>query len=202
MTEIYRLNSLGSGVLATDGIIRAADMHQIMGANTIVENAQAEAKRILAEANQVYQSEKERGHAEGLAQAAREQAAQILSEKATLERHLEAQERDLGVLVFDCVRRIIEGFDDRFVAEEITRSALSTMRDQRRGQLFVSEDSAEETRASLETLMSEFPEIELVDVVVDPELSAPNLRLETDMGVVNFVLNDTMEQLRTLLVSK
>ncbi|NIZ12008.1 type III secretion system stator protein SctL [Phaeobacter sp. HF9A] len=199
MSEVYRLNTLGVSLSAPDGVLRAETLTAIAGADALLKAAEAEAEAIRHAAQEVYDAEKARGFAEGTAEAERQAAGRMLAEQHRIDQQLAAMERDLGRLVHDCVTRIIERYSDEQLTRELARSALATMRSQRRGQLFVAPDMQEELRATLSGLLTEFPEIELVDVIADATLSAPNLRLETDLGVVSFVLQDTLEQLRSLL---
>ncbi|WP_226550558.1 type III secretion system stator protein SctL [Celeribacter naphthalenivorans] len=199
MSDVYRLNSLGLSIAAPDGILRAETLSEIAGAEALIRTAEAEAAAIRKAAEEVYESEKARGFAEGMAEAERQAAGRMVSEQQAIDRQLATMERDLGHLVHDCVTRVIEQFSDHELTLDLARSALATMRNQRRGQLFVSPDMVDELRAALAGVLDEFPEIELIDVISDPALESPNLRLETDLGVVSFVLDDTLAQLRSLL---
>lgn len=199
MSEVYRLKTIGLSLAAADGVLRAETLTEIAGADALLEAAEAEAEAIRRAAQEVYEAEKARGFSEGIAEAERQAAGRMLTEQHRIDRQLGAMERDLGRLVHDCVTRVIERFSDEQLTLELARSALATMRNQRRGQLFVAPDRQEELRAALSGLLTEFPEIELIDVIADPALAAPDLRLETDLGVVSFVLQDTLDQLRNLL---
>lgn len=199
MSEVYRLKTIGLSLAAADGVLRAETLTEIAGADALLEAAEAEAEAIRRAAQEVYEAEKARGFSEGIAEAERQAAGRMLTEQHRIDRQLGAMERDLGRLVHDCVTRVIERFSDEQLTLELARSALATMRNQRRGQLFVAPDRQEELRAALSGLLTEFPEIELIDVIADPALAAPGLRLETDLGVVSFVLQDTLDQLRNLL---
>ena len=202
MSDFFRLKAFGHGAAPVGGVIKAREMAELGQAGNIVAEAEKQAKALIAQATAVFESEKVRGYAEGRKQADGERAAQAVADLGHLDSHLSDLERELGGVVFSCVKRIIEGFDDESLAEQTARSALSSMRSERRGQLHVSTSAMKNTRDALPALLKEFPEIELIDVIEDVDLEAPNVRLESTLGVVTFVLDDTLEAMRRLLEQK
>lgn len=197
--SIYRLSALGLGAAAPDGILPAAALADIDAAVLILERAQAEAAALAEAARTAYEAERARGLAEGRAEARREAAARLIGEQAALDQALAALEGELADLVLATVRRLIQRFDGAELATELTRSALATMRSEKRAQLHVPPEVQDAVRAALPDLLADYPEIELIDVIADPGLAPPSLRLESALGVVDFVLDDTLDGLRRLL---
>lgn len=200
MSDILRLRHFGLAIDAPDGVVKAAALDQIEGAEALVQASEAEAQRIRAEADAVFEVEKARGLAEGRAEAAREAAQRLIEETRVLDSQLARIETDLADLVTDSVREIIKRFDAPTLVEEVTRTALDEVRSEHRIQLHVSRDSEESLREATRSILADYPEIEVLDIVVDPEMKAPDLRLESGLGIVTFSLDDTLEGLRTLLV--
>jgi type III secretion protein L len=108
-------------------------------------------------------------------------------------------EQDLADLVLATVRRLIQRFDGAELAIDLTRSALATMRSEKRAQLHVPPEVYDPVRAALPELLADYPEIELIEVVAAPGLAPPSLRLESALGVVDFVPDETLDGLRRLL---
>ena len=54
-------------------------------------------------------------------------------------------------------------------------------------------------RAQLPAFLAEYPEIQLIDVIADPTLTAPDVRLESELGTVTSILDDTLADLGRLL---
>ena len=202
MTTFYKLRSFGHGVDAGSGIIKAAALAELGQAGDIVAEAERQAEALRTQARHEYEAEKQRGLAEGRAAAEAERAIRMIEDIGRLDARLADLESELGGVVFACVRQIIAGFEDEALAEQVARSALASMRSEQRGQLYVSTAALRHTRASLPTLLKDFPEIELIDVIEDPDLKAPDVRLESAMGVVTFVLDDTLTALQRLLEQK
>lgn len=199
MASFYRLDMFGHGIDARQGVIKAKAMAELGQAGDILAEAERQAAELRAEAQRVYEAEKLRGHAEGRAEAEAERAIHLVEDIARVDARLAELESDIGGVVFASVRQIIQGFEDEALAEQVARSALAAMRTERRGQLHVSTAALRHTREALAALLQDFPEIELVDVIEDPDLTAPDVRLESAMGVVTFVLDDALDALRRLL---
>lgn len=199
MTGVYPLRMLGLGLEASDGIIPAATAGEMAEAGTILARARAEAEAIIASATAVRDEERRLGHAEGRAEAQAEAVAWMLAARADLDQRLDRMQVDLADLVTACVRRILHSFDDRTLALETVRSALSAQRSEKRLQLHVSTMVEAAVRAELPKLMADYPEIQVIDVIGDPALSPPDVRLESELGVVSSVLVDTVADLGRLL---
>lgn len=202
MATFYRLKAFGHGLDAGNGVIKAAALAELGQAGDVLAEAERQAEALRAEARAVYEAEKLRGHAEGRAAADAERAIRMIEDLGRLDARLADLESELGGVVFACVRQIIAGFEDEALAEQVARSALASMRSEQRGQLYVSTAALRHTREALPTLLQDFPEIELIDVIEDPDLKAPDVRLESAMGVVTFVLDDTLTALQRLLEQK
>lgn len=198
-SPFFRLQSLGYAAAAPHGVLKAADMEELAAANCLIEDAAVEADALRVEAQRIYEAEMARGYAEGRQEIESERAALLLQDQQRVDSRLADLERDMGRLVYDCVRQIIEGFNDDALALEVARSALASMRSERRGQLYVATSVFTVTRDRMAEIIKDFPEIETIDVIEDPELDAPNVRLESKLGVVTFVLDDTLETLKRLL---
>lgn len=196
---IYRLTGMGLGLAAPDGVLPRAALAQMDAAGLLMDRARAEAESLGQAARDAYEAEKARGLAEGRAEARLEAAARLVSEQAALDTALGALESELADLVLATVRNLIQRYDRAELAIELTRSALATMRSENRVQLHVPPAVQDALRAALPALMADYPEIELIDVIADPALASPNLRMESALGVVDFVLDDTLDGLKRLL---
>jgi type III secretion protein L len=199
MTGVYPLRLLGLGLDHSDGIIPAAVANQMAEAEAILARARAEAEAILAGATAARDEERRLGLAEGRAEAQAEAADWMRTARADLDQRLDRIQTEMSDLVAACVRRIIHSFDDRTLALETVRSALSAQRSEKRLQLYVAPSVEAAVRAELPKLMEDYPEIQVIDVIGDPGLSSSDVRLESELGVVSFFLDDTLADLGRLL---
>lgn len=199
MSAFYRLSSLGLGVASADGIIKRPDAEAMSSADLVLAESQRAAETTRSEAQAVYESEKQRGYADGLAEAARENAARLLQENLQLDTHLAQLEVDLARLVTRATQQIISRFDDAQLAREVTRTALQTMRTEKRIRLHVAPEAEQSLKIDLAAMRIDYPEIELIDLVVESRLTAPNLEIESEMGVIKFTLEEGLAQLGAIL---
>lgn len=199
-TAFFPLGALGLGVVASDGVLRRVDSGAMAEAGQIIERARSEAEGIGQEAVDAFEAEKRRGFEEGLAEAARKAAAKQIDDQNHLNNALNALEAGIVDLVLGCVKQVLHSFDDEVLAREVVRSALASMRSEKRAQLFVAPSAFPLVKAAIQELLTDYPEIDLVDIIIGPELTAPNLRVESSLGVVAFTLDNMLEDLRRLLV--
>lgn len=199
MADVFSLRPLGLAHDATDGILAAETAEAVAGAALILERARQEAAAIIADAETARAEERRRGHAEGLAEAQAQSAAWLHGARQDLERRLDQMQTELADVVLQSVRRIVHSFDDRRIALETVRSALASLRSEKRLQLFVAPAVEGAVREALPGFRADYPEIELIDVIADPALSPPDVRLESELGVVTSILDDTLAQLGRLL---
>lgn len=199
MTDVFTLRPLGLAFDTTDGILSADTADALSGAALILARARDEAAAILVDAEAARDAERRRGHAEGLAEAQAQSAAWLHAAREDLERRLDQVQTELADVVLLSVKRIVHSFDDRQIALETVRSALASLRSEKRLQLFVAPAVETAIRDALPGFKTDYPEIELIDVIADPSLAAPDVRLESELGVVTSILDDTLAQLGRLL---
>lgn len=199
MSAVYSLRGLGLALADAEGVIPATTVAALDDAALIVARARAEAEAITAAAHEAREDERRRGHAEGLREAQAEAAVGMHAARQDLEQRLDGMQTELADLVAFCVKRIVHSFDDRTLALETVRSALAALRSEKRVQLYVSPSAEAEVRAGLPEFLAEYPEIQLIDVIVDAALVAPDVRLESELGVLTASLGDTLAELGFLL---
>ena len=199
MVDIYRLNDIGVTLGSGARILKSADREALDASRSIIEAAHAKAEDITALAREQYESEKQRGFREGQEEAAKAAMENLLAEQAQLDASLAALEGDIAAMVDDLVRKAVGDISDSTLSQELTRSALKKMRREKRVQLHVAPSMVDQLQKQVAGFVEEFPEIELIDVVADPQLSSPDVILVSELGRVSCVLDDTLDQLGILL---
>lgn len=196
-----RLSLRGLGLLeaAPHGVIPAARIREAEAATTILEDAEAAGAAIRAGAEAAREEARQQGYRDGLEAAARDAAQRLVAESAALDASLAALEGRLAELVAGCVRQVVGEIGRDELIDRTVATALASVRSQRRLRLHVARQAADAARAAVERCRDDYPEIELVDIIEDPALRPPDLRLESDLGVVHFVLDDTLAELGAVL---
>ncbi len=195
MVSIYNLKDIGYRISDGASLIKAEQLSSVEEATRLVSQARATADEIVADAQRAFEEEKARGLEEGRNQARREAFERLVADQAVLDEGLRKMDADLADVVFRCVRKVVDSFDDRALAEAITRSALKQMRREKRAQLRVPSQLYETFCEKIDEIVRGFPEIELVDVVEDPSLMPPQIILESDVGRVDGDLTQALDDL-------
>lgn len=184
MVGVYRLRELGFRLASGAHILPREVVEPIAVATELVDEARRMADGIVADAQRVHGEEKERGYSDGLAMANLAAVERLLEENRALELKLQAFEDDLSEIVVTCVRRLVDDFDDERKALSLVRASLRQMRRQKKAEVRVAISQYAQMREAVAGLRSEFPELDLVDVVAEEALIAPNVIVETSLGRV------------------
>ena len=201
MVGYYRLKDIGVRLEPGVHIVPAQDFTAVEEANRVLEAAEERASAIVEDARRVYAEEKIRGYDDGRADAQLDAFERLLAEQRTLDTALQGVENDLARLVETCVRKLIHSFDESARAESVVRQALSKMRREKRVELRVPSSLYAFFRASIDTIRTDYPEVELVDVVEDDSLDAEQIVVETSIGRVDGNLGRRLEELNVILRS-
>lgn len=199
MASYYRLTELGYRLPAGAHIVPAEELARLKEAGGILEAAEARAAAIVADAEEAYRRECARGYAEGLAQGKLHEAERLLRESSVLDEKIGEVERDLASVVSACVRKLIEDFDDNARAAAVVRGALRQMRHEKKAELRVSSQQVAHFREVIGSIKAEFPEVELIDVIEDTTLTAPDVILETSIGRVQGDFGARLAELETII---
>ncbi len=197
--EIYRFEKLGFRLPQGSGLIKAAKAAELTAANDIVTSAETHAAQIIADAQKHLEEERARGYAEGQQAAEADALDRLLREQATLDASLTDIEKGLARLVLASVRKIVHDFDDIALAEALIHSGLTKVRREKRVQIRVPEALTDDLKARDEGLKAAFPQIEFMEVVEDPTLTAPNIIIETAVGRIDCDLSAKLDHLETAI---
>jgi len=184
MAGYYRLKDLGAS-LAGGRIIPAERFAALEEADGLVVAAEKRASEIVAAAVELQETEKRRGYEEGLKSAQLDAVSRLLAERREFDRSLADAEREIAALVVSCVRKVMSEFSDLERVRSIVGGALARMRREKRVELRAAERISSQLRSAVATLKSEFPEIELIDVVDDSALAGDQVVIETAIGRVD-----------------
>jgi type III secretion protein L len=197
----YRLKEVGYALRAGAQVLSPEEFSPIADATALLTDAEARAASIVAAAEEAYRRECQRGYDDGLARSSLEAAERLLKESAALDAKLLQFERDLVQIVTVCVRKLIDTFDDVSRAEAVVRGALRQMRREKKAELRVSPGQVAHFRSCISAILQEFPEVELVDIVEDALLVAPQVVLETSVGRVEANFGERLAELETIIRS-
>lgn len=184
MVAYYRLSELGYRLAPGMQILPPEAFAPISAATTLLRDAEARAAAIVAEAEDAYRRRSQAGYEEGLARARLEAVERLLREEGALDAGLRAVEAEMARVVMTCMRRLIDTFDDEARVVAAVRGALRQMRRERRAELRVAPGPYAVLKVRLDSIVADFPEVELIDLVEDPALEPSQIVLESRIGRV------------------
>lgn len=169
---------------AGEPLLKAHDVAALKDAQALLAQARQQAQQIVDSAQQVFESERQRGFETGLEEARLEQTERMIDIATRTVDHFASIEQRTVALVLESVRRIIDDFSDTERVLAVVRNGLSVLRNQRQLTLRLSPEHAESVRAHATGLLERFPGIGMLDIVADPRLKGDATILESDIGVV------------------
>lgn len=184
MVGYYRVKELGFRLPSGAHIIPKAAFEAVDEACAIVDAARQLADTIIADSRHSFDETKRRGYEEGMTQARLEAVDRLMREQRGLDSRIAALEGDISELVIAAVRSLIDTFDDNAKADVLVRAAVRQMRREKKAELRVSFAQYQHIREVIGTIIADFPEVELVDVVADDMLETPQIIVETAIGRV------------------
>ncbi|GAJ72665.1 type III secretion cytoplasmic protein YscL [Vibrio sp. JCM 18904] len=172
-------------------VLKAKDYASYLDSQHLVEAANSKAESIIANAQQAYETEKQRGYQDGLAQAKIENAQTMVETLARCNDYYQQVEEKMTGVVLEAVRKIIDTFDDVDTTVSVVREALQLVSNQKQVILHVHPEQVVEVREKVAGVLSDFPEVGYVDVVADARLKNGGCILETEVGIIDAVLMDS-----------
>ncbi len=176
--------------------LRAEDLRVHADAQATLAAAAAQAELITGQAEAALEAERRRGYEEGLEAARLEAAERLIDNVAQQVEFFSRVESRMVDLVMDAVRTIVFGFDDRERLLAVVRNVLAAARSQKQVTLRLPPDQMSVLRPEVEQLKSQFPGLEVLELVADAQLSGDACVLESEVGVVEASLETQVTALR------
>ncbi|EKA3120225.1 HrpE/YscL family type III secretion apparatus protein [Vibrio alginolyticus] len=183
-------------------VLKAKDYASYLDSQHLVEAANSKAESIIANAQQAYETEKQRGYQDGLAQAKIENAQTMVETLARCNDYYQQVEEKMTGVVLEAVRKIIDTFDDVDTTVSVVREALQLVSNQKQVILHVHPEQVVEVREKVAGVLSDFPEVGYVDVVADARLKNGGCILETEVGIIDASIDGQQHALKQAMVKQ
>ena len=186
---------------AAGPIVKAEQFTQLVAASEVLLEARRSAREIEAGAEAVLDSARREGYAQGVQQARAELSTQIAQTTARLESAFVSLEARIVNTVMGAVQQILRETDERTVMERLIRRVLAERRAEKQLRLRVSAGQFDQVNQWLAALLREFPDVEFIDVLKDPNGAPGTCVLESEFGVVDASLDTQLAAVRAGLVN-
>jgi type III secretion protein L len=167
---------------------------------------------LLSEAGRVLQTAKRQaellqrrayfdGRAAGVAHAQSEAIKHVLEAQKQARELLAASESRIVELAVSIVARIAPRLDQGELVAALAAEGLAALREERHVSVRISSAAEKCTRAMLDRWQAAHPEIETVELLVDPQLDPMACVVETELGRIEVGLSAQLESIRTTLAT-
>ncbi len=190
----------GDVTLAPDSrVVRAEDYQAWVEGADFLQAAKSHAAEIEAEAKLAYESEKQRGYADGLAEAAAKAVEQQFEMVTATVAWYERVERQMAELVIQCTEKLLGDLDDVELVGRVVHNAMRVMRNQKQVTLRVTPELVEPVRRQIAQIMEGYPGVSFVEVAPDARLRRGGCILESELGIVDASVEVQLDALRHAL---
>jgi type III secretion protein L len=165
-------------------VVKAAEVAAWADAEGLLAAARAQADAIVAGAQAAFEEERQRGFAEGLAEAQLEQAEKMIETVSRTVDYFAKVETDMVALVMSAVRKIIDGYDDEERVLLVVKNALTVVRNQKQMTLRLPPARVDGVRARVNELLAVYPGVGYLDIVPDARLRGESCIVESEIGLV------------------
>jgi type III secretion protein L len=182
-------------------IVKAAQFTQLLQMQEVMRQVHSYAMQIRTGATMDAQAVRQAGFQRGMEVARAEFAASVVEATAKVEAAFIGLEGRIVNTVMSAIQQILAASDERTVFEGIIRRVLAQARAEKSLRLRVSASQYEQANELLALILKEFPAIEFIDVVKDPDSAPGTCVLESEFGVVDASLDTQLAAIRRGLIS-
>ncbi|CDM23301.1 Type III secretion cytoplasmic protein [Castellaniella defragrans 65Phen] len=177
-------------------VLRAAEHAALVQAQTLLDEARAQADAILAGAQEAFEAERRRGYEDGKQEALLDQAEKMIETVGRTIDYFAGVENEMVDLVMSAVRKVVDGFDDREKVMIVVRNVLAVVRNQKQMTLRLHPDDVETVRARINDILAAYPGVGYLDLLADARLAQGACILESEIGMVEASLEGQVAALQ------
>ncbi|ELI8309889.1 SctL family type III secretion system stator protein YscL, partial [Yersinia enterocolitica] len=149
----------------------------------------------LADAQEVYEQQKQLGWQAGMNEARTLQATLIHETQLQCQQFYRHVEQQMSEVVLLAVRKILNDYDQVDMTLQVVREALALVSNQKQVVVRVNPDQAGTIREQIAKVHKDFPEISYLEVTADARLDQGGCILETEVGIIDASIDGQIEAL-------
>lgn len=199
MKVLTRLKQDQIRIPSEQKVLKADDYLIYETAQNLIKEAQFQAHQIIAEAKEIYASEKQRGYQDGVEASKAEMAERMTATVAQTVDYLSGVENAMADVVMTALYKILGEMDAETVVLKAVRNALAVFQHRQQVTLRV----APSLSATLkEKRDRDFPAMNFLNIVPEARLTAKQCILETEMGVVEAGIDTQLDAIARALAKR
>ncbi len=182
-------------------VLKPSDRENYIQSSQIIEQAQAKAAKIIADAEKIYEQRKEEGYNDGLAEAKMEHSEKIIETVMSSVSFIENIESTLVEVVISSIRKILNSCSKEELVEQIVHKALGQIRNQQKALLRINPEDEKTIKEALAGMLTAGGS-GFIDIMSDPRLERTACILESELGVVDASLEVQLQALEQAFRAK
>ena len=203
MGALFRLSNTTISPAAGTRVLSSADAGLLLEANELIAAATRRAEEIEENAKLAYEQQRIKGYEDGQDACRSEYTDKVLEVAMQSVEYIEGLEQTIVKVVTESVERVIGELDDNERIVRIVRTALTTVRNQRRIIVRVAPADEKIVTEGLASMISHSRDASgYLDVVMDPRLPVGSCILESELGVVDASLETQLRALEKAFNAK
>jgi type III secretion protein L len=180
-------------VVQNGKVLKANDYLTYKTAAEIIQEAKTDAELIVAEAKEVYQTNREEGFQRGIEEGRAELTAKILEATDRANNYIQEKELQIVEVVVSAMKNIVGEFDDVELTLSVIKKLLNELQGQQQITLRVVPDQTKIIEHALQEYIS--PGL-LIKVVADINMQSGQCILESDLGLIECSIDDQIDTVR------
>ncbi len=183
-------------------ILRAEAYASLLQAQSVLDDARAEAEAIRKRADDAYQERKKQGYEDGVLEGQMQQAEKMLETSMQAVEYLEGLERQIVEVVTTAVRKIVGDLDDKERIVRVVRTALDQVRGRQRVLVRVCPEEEPHVREALAPMLVSASVSAGIELIADQRMKPGSCMLESEMGVVDASLEVQLKAIENALTAR
>lgn len=186
---------------ATTSVVKAEDFSALITAQEIVAEAQRHAETIEADMHDQVEAARRAGYEAGLQEARTEFSASVVTTVVEMETAFMRLEPRIVNTVMSALQQILGQIDERGLMEQLIRRVLGEARNRKELRLRVAAAQFDAINEWLAGVIREFPDVEFIDLLKDPNAAPGTCVLESEFGAIDASLDVQLAAVRRGLMS-
>ncbi len=195
MVDVHKLAA------ATGPVVKRADFAALVEARELVAAARRHADALKAQMQQEIEVARVAGYEAGVQQGRADIAASVAGTVAEMESAFNRLELRIVNTVMGGLQQVLGRLDQRTVMEQLVRRVLNEARDRKQLRLRVASAEYDDVNRWLGTVIKEYPDIDFIDVVKDPQARIGTCVLESEFGAIDASLDVQLAAVRRGLMN-
>jgi type III secretion protein L len=182
-------------------IVKAETYSKVIDTSSLQNEVDEYAQRIRANIDNEIEIASKQGYQDGMAQANRDFAVRMTDNVMRLEASYIGLEARLVNTIMNTLKSILGSIDDNLLMEKLIRQLIHTTGQEKKLSLRISVEQFDKANHILKDIISEYPHIEFIDVIKDPNMQVGGCVIETEYGAVDGSLEQQLNTIRQSLIN-